>query len=169
MGSNSVTVNHLFTYQDNHCVKSVLILSFSGLYFPAFGLNMERYGIAGKYGPEKTPNTDTSHAVHNSELLILWRHVHSNTNVTLRLMYYANSVAQMPLFFLKKKAIQNMWTVDWMLIALLLYCKESWLSSPYRARNSGQCNWAQKRVNNMVGGTMRLQRRLANSPALFQK
>ena len=103
VGSNSVTVNHLFTYQDNHCVKSVLILSFSGLYFPAFGLNMERHGIAGKYGPEKTPNTDTSHAVHNSEFLILWRHVHSNTNVTLRLMYYANSVAQMPLFFLKKK------------------------------------------------------------------
>ena len=47
-----------------HWVKSVRIRRFSGPYFPAFGLNMERYGIrtkyslkvspnAGKYGPEK--------------------------------------------------------------------------------------------------------------------
>ena len=27
-----------------HCVKSVRIWSFSGLYFAAFGLNTERYG-----------------------------------------------------------------------------------------------------------------------------
>ena len=40
---------------------------FSGLYFPAFGLNTERYGVfspyARKYGPEKTPYLDTFHAV----------------------------------------------------------------------------------------------------------
>ena len=43
----------------------------SGPYFPAFGLNTERYDKylcvfnpnAGKYGPEKTPYLDTSHAV----------------------------------------------------------------------------------------------------------
>ena len=38
---------------------------FSGPYFPAFGLNMERYKVfipnAGKYGPEKTPYLDTFH------------------------------------------------------------------------------------------------------------
>ena len=28
-----------------HCVKSVTIRSFSGLYFPAFGLNTEIYGV----------------------------------------------------------------------------------------------------------------------------
>ena len=28
-----------------HCVKSVLIRSFSGPYFPAFGLNTERYSV----------------------------------------------------------------------------------------------------------------------------
>ena len=28
-----------------HCVKSVLIRSFSGPYFPAFGLYTERYGV----------------------------------------------------------------------------------------------------------------------------
>ena len=41
----------------DHCLKSKRIRSFPGLYFPAFGLNNERYGIirtnAGKYGPEK--------------------------------------------------------------------------------------------------------------------
>ena len=51
-----------FDFSDlKHYVKSVRIRSFSGLYFPAFGLNTERYGVslsvfspsAGKYGPEK--------------------------------------------------------------------------------------------------------------------
>ena len=56
-----------------HCVKSVQIRIFSGPYFPAFGLNTERYGDtpylsvfspnAGKYGPEKTPYLDIFHAV----------------------------------------------------------------------------------------------------------
>ena len=35
---------NFFTYiSDNHCVKSVHIWSFSGPYFPAFGLNTDRY------------------------------------------------------------------------------------------------------------------------------
>ena len=53
-----------------HCVKSVLIRSFSGLYFPAFGLITERYGVSlriqsecGKIRTRKTPNTDIFHAV----------------------------------------------------------------------------------------------------------
>ena len=55
-----------------HYVKSVLIFirSFSGQYFPAFGLNMERYmGVSlriqyecGKIQTRKSPNTDTFHA-----------------------------------------------------------------------------------------------------------
>ena len=47
-------------FRPEHCVKSVRIRSFSGPYFPAFGLNTERYQVflcihpnAGKYGPEK--------------------------------------------------------------------------------------------------------------------
>ena len=43
--------------KSDHCVKSVRIRSFSGLYFPTFGLNTERYFVlspnVGKYGPEK--------------------------------------------------------------------------------------------------------------------
>ena len=65
---------------------------FSGSYFPAFGLNAERYGVSlriqskcGKYGPEKTAHLDTFHAVHftgfiRRELLICefeeWNQVH---------------------------------------------------------------------------------------------
>ena len=47
-----------------HCVKSVRIRSFSGLYFPAFGQYTKIYcPNAGKYGPEKISYLDTFHAV----------------------------------------------------------------------------------------------------------
>ena len=54
-----------------HCVKSVRIRSFSGShYYPAFGLNTERYGVSlriqsecGKMRTRITPNMDTFHAV----------------------------------------------------------------------------------------------------------
>ena len=32
-----------------HCIKSVRIRSYSGPYFPAFGLNTERYGVFGLF------------------------------------------------------------------------------------------------------------------------
>ena len=55
---------------DEHCVKGVRIWSFSGSYFPEFGLNTERYSVflciqseCGKMRTRKTPNTDTFHAV----------------------------------------------------------------------------------------------------------
>ena len=53
-----------------HCVKGVRIRSFSSPYFPAFGLNTDRYGVSlriqsecGKIRTRKTLNTDTFHAV----------------------------------------------------------------------------------------------------------
>ena len=53
-----------------YCVKSVRIRSFSGSYFPSFGLNTERYSVSlriqsecGKIRTRKTSNTDTFHAV----------------------------------------------------------------------------------------------------------
>ena len=53
-----------------HCVKSVRIRSYSGLHFPAFGLNTERYEVSlciqsecGKMRTRITPNTDNFHAV----------------------------------------------------------------------------------------------------------
>ena len=56
--------------QDIHCLKSVRIRCFSEPYFPAFGLNMERYSVSlriyseiGKIPSRKTPNMDTFHAV----------------------------------------------------------------------------------------------------------
>ena len=48
-------------------MKSVQIRSFSGLYFPVFGLNTEIYSVfspkTGKYVPEKTLYLDNLHAV----------------------------------------------------------------------------------------------------------
>ena len=57
-------------YGYTHCVKSIHIRNYSGLHFPTFGLNAERYGVSiliqsecGKMGTRITPNTDTFHAV----------------------------------------------------------------------------------------------------------
>ena len=54
----------------NWRVKSVRIRSFSGPYFPAFGLNTKRYSVSLRIQSEctkirtrKTPNTDTFYAV----------------------------------------------------------------------------------------------------------
>ena len=54
-----------------HCVKSARrIRSYSGPYFPAFGLNTDRYGVSlhiqsecGKIRTKITPNTDTLQAL----------------------------------------------------------------------------------------------------------
>ena len=55
---------------DLHCIKCVPIWSYSGPYFPVFGLNTERYIIfvriqseCGKIRTRITTNTDTFHAV----------------------------------------------------------------------------------------------------------
>ena len=50
--------------EPKYCVKSVRIRSFSGPYFPAFGLNISPYSVRMRENTEqKTPNTDTFHAV----------------------------------------------------------------------------------------------------------
>ena len=53
-----------------HCVKSVRIQSYSGPYFPAFGLNKGRNGVSlpiqfecGEIQTRITPNTNIFHAV----------------------------------------------------------------------------------------------------------
>ena len=61
---------HQYFNGTSHCVENVRIRSFSGSYFPALGLNTERYGVStriqskcGKIRTRKPPNTDTFHAV----------------------------------------------------------------------------------------------------------
>ena len=56
-----------------NCVKCVCILSFSGPYFPAFGLNTGRYSVSFRLQSEcrkirtrKTPNTVIFHTVENT-------------------------------------------------------------------------------------------------------
>ena len=72
--SNTTTHKRIITIDSItlHCVKSVHIWSYSGPYFPAFGLNTERYGISlriqsecGKIRNRITPNTDTIYTVLN--------------------------------------------------------------------------------------------------------
>ena len=64
------------------CVKSVSIRRFSGLYFPTFGLNTERYSHVSlhiqskcwKVLTRKTPNKDknTFHVVESIQVSIIW-------------------------------------------------------------------------------------------------
>ena len=65
-----------------HCVKCVSIRSFSGPYFPTFGLNTERYSHVSlhiqskcrKVRTRKTPNKDknTFHVVESIQVSIMW-------------------------------------------------------------------------------------------------
>ena len=62
--------DHLNDHRTIHCVKIVRIWSYSGPYFPAFGLNTERYFVSlsvqsecGKIRTRITPNADTFYAV----------------------------------------------------------------------------------------------------------
>ena len=68
------SLNHRYlTGLKYHCVKSVRIRSHSGPYFPAFGLNTERYSVflrmqseCGKIRTTINPNTDTFYVVYTS-------------------------------------------------------------------------------------------------------
>ena len=77
----------MYLFKVIHCVKSVHIRRYSGLNFPALGLNMERYGVplfiqseCGKIWTRITSNTDTFYAVNkdtktiflNVFLVYLW-------------------------------------------------------------------------------------------------
>ena len=63
--NSSVYLNSLENLAHSHCVKSIRICSFPGLYFPTFGLNTERHSVSlgipsecGNIRTRKTPNTD---------------------------------------------------------------------------------------------------------------
>ena len=64
---------------NNHYMKSVCIWSFSGPYFPAFGLNTERYreflriqSKCGKIRTIKTPNTNIFYAARVKIIVTKW-------------------------------------------------------------------------------------------------
>ena len=66
----SATTLRSWAYRHQHCVKSVHIRSFSGPYFPVFGLNTRRTTVSLRSQSEcekirvsKTPNKETFHAV----------------------------------------------------------------------------------------------------------
>ena len=103
--------------------------SYSGLYFPAFGLNTERYSVSlriqskcGKIRTRITPNTDTFRAVNVTIIIItiiinvIIKFSNSATNFKFRL----NSKTMK----LMHENVQNMLTVWWLtlIIAPCLYC-----------------------------------------------
>ena len=80
-----------------HCVKSVRIRSYSGSYFPAFGLNAKRYGASlhiqserGKMQTRITPNTEIFHVMiylFIKLFIYLIRYLQSIKKIVLRLIY----------------------------------------------------------------------------------
>ena len=64
------SINQVKNMSKLRCVKSVRIRGYSGLHFPAFGLNTEIYSVylriqseCGKMRARITPNADTFYAV----------------------------------------------------------------------------------------------------------
>ena len=73
LNMESIYFSEISFCRPKHYVKSVRIRSFSGLYFPLFRLNTERYGVSirihskcGKTWTRKFPNIDAFHAVKRS-------------------------------------------------------------------------------------------------------
>ena len=85
-------LNTLRIVKKCHCVKSVRIWSFSGLYFPAFGLNTVSIFStnAGKYGPEK---------LRIRTLFMQW--------VCLNICYYFASKFRVDIFEIGLNKLQN--------------------------------------------------------------
>ena len=76
---NNILITITVIFFNTHCVKSVRIWSYSGPYFPAFGLNTGRYGVALHIQSERrkmrtriTRNTDTFHAVTIIFMIVFW-------------------------------------------------------------------------------------------------
>ena len=74
----------------SHCIKIVLIRSSCGPYFPAFGVNTERYGVSlpiqyefDKMRTRKTPNTGTFYAMSSSSKVHLHNEKPTSSQYTL--------------------------------------------------------------------------------------
>ena len=67
-----------YEYHIYNCVNSVFVRSFSGPYFPAFGLNWDTKYLsvftpnAGKYGPEKLRIRTVKSIIFHIELSMIW-------------------------------------------------------------------------------------------------
>ena len=82
LSTNKSTNNILILFAgllDNHCVKSVLIWSYSGPYFLALGLNTDRYAVSlciqsesGKIWTRITPNKDTFYPVNAEQSNVIF-------------------------------------------------------------------------------------------------
>ena len=62
-------LDHGNNTHENNCVKRVRILSFSGPYFPTFGLNTEKYGVRMRENTDQK-NSEHAHFLCNLTLVI---------------------------------------------------------------------------------------------------
>ena len=119
--------NHIMDKVHKDFVRSVRIRSFSGLYFPVFGLNTEWYGVSlhiqsecGKIWAGKTPNMDTFHAVKANQIMgiirrtIVYRNKH-NSNLLFTILERPHleygSVVWNP--FLESEADMSQILINW--------------------------------------------------------
>ena len=98
-----------------HCVKSACIWSYSGPYFPVFGLNTERKGVSlriqskcGKLRTRITPNTDSFYTVITSTYLPFLSRFPSNLQKKVE---SKNCLSQH--FLTTRKCILKVWTYYW--------------------------------------------------------
>ena len=80
-----------------HCVKSARIRNYFGPYFPAFGLNAERYSVSlrpqsewGKIRTRITPNTGTFYAVTFCRFSSFFLYFHLENNCNHEIEYPQN-------------------------------------------------------------------------------
>ena len=102
-GIGTLRVNN---HQANAAWKVSQYGVFSGLYFPAFGLN------TGQYGPEKTPNLDTFYAVKIYLRKESWKW-RKREKISLEIIL--NSILVLSEIMKKKrKKRRTIWTKDWL-------------------------------------------------------
>ena len=80
LSKNISLLIYFIHFNGKDCVKDVRIRSFSCPYFPALGLNLDRYSLSlciqsgcAKTRTRKTPSSDTFHAVNDSKISIVNR------------------------------------------------------------------------------------------------
>ena len=101
-----ISIQHLIHIR--HCVKSVQIRSFSGLFFLVFGLNTKIYFVSlhiqskyGKLRTKKTPHLDTFPAVRTSTQHLIINTIHQLV-ATLSFYFLLINVISMAVTEIKK-------------------------------------------------------------------
>ena len=101
----------------HHCMKSVRIRNYSGLYFPVFGLNTERHSVSlrvrsecGKIRTRVTSNTDTFYKSSSASVLAAsldWLGPHGSVQVSTLSKSSSSTAADDVMSWLELKLAQT--------------------------------------------------------------